>query len=126
MTEDRKELILDMQRLIDVNPRKEIFVALLANIAEDYAEKQTEKNKGMQKIRWTEKPKKEGSNVTSINGRINDVLLFEIVQFKNDMFEDEFILTSKVIPMKMEKDKNLSNLKVKAWSSYKKFIQKIS
>jgi hypothetical protein len=36
MTEERKILIENMQRVIDVNPRKEIFAALLANVAEDY------------------------------------------------------------------------------------------
>lgn len=36
MTEERRILIENMQRVIDVNPRKEIFAALLANVAEDY------------------------------------------------------------------------------------------
>ena len=45
MTEERKELIAKMQKVIDCNPRKEIFAAILANIAEDYeAQKQAKNN----------------------------------------------------------------------------------
>jgi len=45
ISEKRKNLIEEMQKVIDVNPRKEIFAALLANVAEDYAEREMKSKK---------------------------------------------------------------------------------
>lgn len=36
MKQLRKDLIADMQKVINSNPRKQIFAALLANVAEQY------------------------------------------------------------------------------------------
>ena len=43
MTEERQRLIDAMERVINVNPRKEIFAALLANVAESYHAEQIKK-----------------------------------------------------------------------------------
>jgi len=44
MLEKRKVLIAEMQKIIDCNPRKEIFAALLANVAERYEKRMKFKN----------------------------------------------------------------------------------
>lgn len=80
----------------------------------------------MHHIKWKERPKKDDSNVTMISGKVNGILMFEITKFKNDMFEDEFILTSKVIPMKMVQKEKLIDAKVEAWGQYRTFLEKIS
>lgn len=41
MTDKRKKLIARFQQLIDCDPRKQIFAALCANIAEDFCQDQT-------------------------------------------------------------------------------------
>ena len=40
MTKERKELIDAMQKVIDSNPRKQIFAALLANVAQEFLNNQ--------------------------------------------------------------------------------------
>lgn len=59
------------------------------------------------KIEWEEIA---GHPITKWYGRINGFLFFEICQFKNKVFTDPYIMTSRIIPFGMKKDTNLEEL----------------
>ena len=85
----------------------------------------------MTKIKWERVQKwdiEAGklSNITYWYGRINDILFFEIYQFKNDMFEDPFVMTSNVIPFQMRQDVNLEKIQEVAQETLETFINSIA
>jgi hypothetical protein len=88
----------------------------------------------MHRIEWIEQPKQPESRVTTIHGKVNGILAFEISQFsqtridengKEFIYKDPYILTSKIFPMEMEVDANFMNIKVKAHGVYRQFLEKI-
>ena len=76
----------------------------------------------MKKIKW-EKVKKY--NITYWYGKVDGLLFFEIYQFKNDVFEDPFVMTSDRIPSRMKHDVSLEKLQDNAERTFEYFLNRI-
>lgn len=73
-------------------------------------------------INWSESKNHDG-NITYWHGKINNRFMFEIYQFKNEMFTDPFIMTSRMIPMDMKISNDLDELKETAQTLMEAFVK---
>ncbi len=68
----------------------------------------------------------EKNNIQTKLGRIDGILMFNIIRFNNKIFPNEnWVMTSQIIPMGMITDQDSDNLKVLAYENLKNFIDKI-
>jgi len=66
------------------------------------------------------------NNIQTKLGRIDGILMFNITRFNNKIFPNEnWVMTSQIIPMGMITDQDSDNLKVLAYENLKNFIDKI-
>lgn len=66
------------------------------------------------------------NNIQTKLGRIDGILMFNITRFNNKIFPNEnWVMTSQIIPMGMITDEDSDNLKVLAYENLKIFIDKI-
>jgi hypothetical protein len=66
------------------------------------------------------------NNIQTKLGRIDGILMFNITRFNNKIFPNEnWVMTSQIIPMGMITDQDSDNLKVLAYENLKIFIDKI-
>lgn len=74
-------------------------------------------------ITWEDVDK---NNIQTKLGRIDGILMFNITRFNNKIFPNEnWVMTSQIIPMGMITDQDSDNLKVLAYENLKNFIDKI-
>jgi hypothetical protein len=74
-------------------------------------------------IIWTERI---NGNIQTIYGIIDGLMIFSIVRFRNEVFQNEnWVMTSHVIPMEMIKDIDSDKLKIKANEILELFVNKL-
>ena len=73
----------------------------------------------IRKIDWTSR---QNDNIEHIYGKINDVIIFNIVRFKTD----PYIMTSHTFPMVMKKGDDLKKLQKEAVEELTLFVKSIT
>jgi len=64
----------------------------------------------------------EGKPISRWYGKVNGRVLFEINHFKNGRFDDPKLMTSSIVPMGMQVDRDLEELKETAYIMLEAFI----
>jgi hypothetical protein len=74
-------------------------------------------------IHWSEQ---SSGNIQTVNGSIDGLIVFNIVRFNNKAFPNEnWVMTSHVIPMDMNNNVDLDVLKLKANDIIESFVNKL-
>jgi hypothetical protein len=66
-------------------------------------------------------------NIQTKYGRVDGMVVFDMARFHNQVFNNEnWVMTSHVIPMEMVKDVNSEELKAKAILILEEFVNKLT